>query len=196
MEAAFIVTSLLTCLTGLVLLRRLAKAARQVRLPIVGASAPDPIGLQAQALVLGAIDETLLPSGNASGLEEVEVQFREAQDPYRTVPELVRHIDKLGPSRRYADLMSLIKMVYQLQDALQLPVEKATAALTILAERLRATDTAPRPVAKVEFVPIGTLLDTGRMIYVNSGTHVRQPFGVVVYDADAKVIGKAKVMCQ
>jgi hypothetical protein len=194
MSSLFVAAAVVICVASLELVRRLIHASRQIELPCESGSSQDLVVLNAKQMMQCWIDESLLENAGAEGLASVEIRYREIRDLYRTVPELFQRIALISRSADYGDLVDLAKMIYQLQDALQSPTERTIPALTVLSERMKASK-SPRPIGKVVFVRPGELLDTDRMMYLNSGTHVRQPLGVIVFDADGKVMSKAKVLC-
>jgi hypothetical protein len=50
------------------------------------------------------------------------------------------------------------------------------------------------PVARVETIERGALVDRATMRPLGTGGTVRQPLGVIAYDADDRVVAKAKVV--
>jgi hypothetical protein len=142
-----------------------------------------------------SIDASLLADAGPGGLADIEVRAREPRDPYRSVTELIDWLAHESASTGYAEISGLIKGVYQLGHALRAPEAELADCLAPLLARLRAANVGGSPVARVECIRRGAMLDPGTMAPLNYGARVSQPLGVLVYDAGGKVLGKAKVLC-
>jgi len=53
----------------------------------------------------------------------------------------------------------------------------------------------PRPVGRIEPVAADALLDPSTMLYLTSGSRVRQPLSMAINDRDGKVMSKARLFC-
>ena len=120
----------------------------------------------------------------------VPVRHREATDPYRTVGELLDELARMSCTT-LVEHQRRIKALYQLQDALDLPETPLAAALV----ELRDARFMSRPIGSVETIRPGQLVDRRSMWPLTRGARVRQPLGVIVRDADGRVVSKAKVVC-
>lgn len=142
-----------------------------------------------------AVDASLAPEAGANGMAGLELRFREPQDPSRTVGELASRISAAKGAVELQSVVNLLKSLYQLQYTLQAPAEELNECLGVLSERLKSSSLSPRPVGRVEVISTGALLDRNRMMPLNNGTHVAQPFGAIIFDREGKVLSKAKVLC-
>jgi len=187
--------SLLTAVGAVVLLVRLASARATGRARLGKSSAPDDFPRRVLRLLEVSIDTGLLADAGPAGLADVEVRAREPQDPYRSAAELVDWLARESAGSGYAEASGLIKGVYQLGHALRAPEAEVADCLAPLLARLRRAKVGGSPVARVECVRRGAMLDLGTMASLNYGARVTQPLGVLVYDAGGKMLGKAKVLC-
>jgi hypothetical protein len=187
--------SVLSGVVAFVLLRRLASAARDARARLQSAKAPDDLPDRVLRLLRAGIDAGLLAGAGPGGLSEVEVRAREPHDPYRTVAALVDWLAREAPGKGYAEVSGIIKGVYQLGHTLRSPEGEVRRSLEPLVTRVKASSVGGSPIARVECVRPGAILDPGKMAPLNYGARVTQPLGVLVYDAGGKVLGKAKVLC-
>lgn len=79
--------------------------------------------------------------------------------------------------------------------SLELPASAVDALIAPQVKSLeRGTITGQR-VARVATVAPGDLVDHRTMRPLNMGSRVKQPLGVVLFDADQKVLSRAKVWC-
>jgi hypothetical protein len=187
--------SVLSGVVAFVLLRRLWIAARDGRDRLKPAATPDDFPDRVVRLLRNGLDASLLPGAGPGGLADVEVRAREPRDPYRTVAELVDWLARESPAKTYAEVNGIIKGVYQLGHSLRSPEDEVRHSLEPLIARVKACNVGGSPIARVEWVRPGTILDPGTMAPLNYGARVTQPLGVLVYDSAGKVLGKAKVLC-
>jgi hypothetical protein len=188
-------STVLSAAAALVLLLRLLNASRDGRARLGAAAGTDDFPRRVLHLVGVSIDSSLLPEAGAGGLADVAVRSRESQDPYRTVADLIDWLSRQSAATGYPEVCGLIKGVYQLANTLRAPQAEVRLCLEPLIARLRAAKVGGIPVARVECITPGTMLDPGTMAPLNYGARVSQPLGVLVYDAAGKVLGKAKVLC-
>jgi hypothetical protein len=188
-------SGVLTAAAALVLLLRLLSASRDGRARLGAATATDDFPDRVLRLVRISIDSSLLTEAGPGGLADVAVRSRESQDPYRTVADLTDWLARQSSATGYPEVCGLVKGVYQLANTLRAPQAEVRHCLEPLIARVRATKVGGIPVARVECITPGTMLDPGTMAPLNYGARVSQPLGVLVYDAGGKVIGKAKVLC-
>jgi hypothetical protein len=174
---------------------RLVRAAREARRALFGTRGRDPYIMALSAFVYCAIDTSLLRDVGQTGLAELELRFREHDDPYRNVMELLVFLGERARADSQPDLDSLVKATYQLSAALQYPLVALSPSLRVLIARLCQTTLAGVPVAKVQLVAPGDLVDTGTMIQLTYGARVSYPLGMIAYDAGGRVLSRAKVCC-
>jgi hypothetical protein len=184
MVALAVLLSFLLFAASTILLVRLRDAAR--------ATMP---GTALSAMVAEAIDERLLPDGRRGGLADVALPFREAHDEPCDPALLLAQVERAWRDPAAADAEALVKHLYQLQALLQLPGNALEQLLTPVLRHLTATTTMGRPIAHAATIARGALVDTTTMQPLNMGSRVAQPLGVVLYDAEGRVLRRAKVWC-
>ncbi|MEZ5582737.1 MAG: hypothetical protein R3F37_08205 [Candidatus Competibacteraceae bacterium] len=141
------------------------------------------------------LDKTLFGRTDGHGFSRLPVTFRESHDGYRTVEELLAFVATLTDPDHISQQEKLIKAIYQLQGALDLPDDTLQACLHPILEQLQHSTVLGRQVGSVEQVRRGDPADARSMWLLTRGTRVQQPLGVVVRDPDGKIINKAKVLC-
>jgi hypothetical protein len=187
--------SLCTAVIAFILLRRLFTASRDGRARIGAATCRDDFPSRIASLIHASLDESLLAEAGAGGLAEVEVRLREQRDPYRTAAELIDWLARESSQTAYTELCGIVKGVYQLGHALRASDAAVRDCLEPLLARLRAANSGGVAIARVECIQPGAILDPTTMAPLNYGARVKQPLGVLAYDAAGKVLGKAKVLC-
>lgn len=180
---------------ALFLLSRLRRLNRAVAVISQAPGASDGLPQEVTRLVLRAIDDSLLPQAGQAGLADIEIHFREFQDPYRNLDELLNQVAKTVNGKELGDVNQFIKNLFQIQSSLGIPFSELNTGLRILEARLTASAGSGKSIARIEIVLPGALLDTKKMMAINNGTHVKQPLGVVAVDRDGKILNKAKVIC-
>ena len=173
------------------LLIRLYAASRRLRAVLHQLGVPSAT---ARALT-DHLDLILLSRGDHRGLLHHEIPAREPHDPYRTVDELLRCLETQAEHQELAGREKLIKGLYQLQDALDLPDALLRDCLKPLLQALETASFMGRPVGRVELINPGDPVNADTMWPLSRGTRVRQPLGLIVWDADGRLISKAKVFC-
>jgi hypothetical protein len=187
--------AVLTSTLALVLLKRLWAARLDGWSRLRGAPARDDLPRRVRRLLAASVDASLLAEAGPGGLADVEVRSREVRDPYKTAGELIDWLAKEAGGTGYAEVSGVIKAVYQLGYTLGAQEGDVHRCLEPLLARLQACKVGTTPIARVECVRSGALMDTRTMASLNYGARVTQPLGAVVYDAAGKVLGKAKVLC-
>ena len=187
--------SALTAIVAFVLLYRLQFASRDGSARLGAAATRDDFPIRVRRMIRISLDAGLLSEAGPGGLADVEVRSREQRDPYRTVAELIDWLARQAAGTTYPEISGIIKGVYQLGNALRAPDGAVRDCLEPLIARVKAANVGGSPVARVECVRQGAMLDPGTMAPLNYGARVTQPLGVLVYDSDGKVLGKAKVLC-
>ena len=179
-------------LISLSLLLRLWAAGRNLRMRTTA-----PLGLprNTACALRDHLDEILLSSADRRGLAFLTVPARELHDPYRTVDELLIYLGTLVNDKGLPEREKLIKGLYQLQDAVELPDALTEACLAPMLDEIRRSQFMGKPVGRVDRVRRGELVNPAIMWPLSNGTRVRQPLGMVVRDNDGRVISKAKVLC-
>jgi hypothetical protein len=187
--------SVLTAVLAWILLRRLWAASQDGQARLQTAVAPDDFPHRVLQLVGVGLDTGLLADAGSGGLADVAVRSRESLDRYQSVGQLLDWLAREAPAKAYPELTGLIKGVYQLGHSLRSEESAVHHCQQPLLARLLACNVGGSPVARVECVRPGTMLDPRTMASLNYGARVVQPLGVIVYDASGKVLGKAKVLC-
>ncbi|MEE4378092.1 MAG: hypothetical protein V2J55_11365 [Candidatus Competibacteraceae bacterium] len=141
------------------------------------------------------LDKNLFARADSRGFSRVLVTCRETHDGYRNVEELLAFVATLTDQDQISQQEKLIKAIYQLQDALNLPDKTLQACLHPILEQLQHSTVLGRQVGAVEQVRRGDPADARSMWLLTRGTRVQQPLGVVVRDPEGKIINKAKVLC-
>jgi hypothetical protein len=180
----------LVCSLALVLLARLQKASSTVwRLkPSAGNATPFEIAIG--RFLAEAIDGSMLDQSGSRGLAEVDVRFKEAHDRFGNVKQLVQTILDSAEDNKTQNLVQLIKYLYQLQYSLGVTIANVHECLNVIIGRLIG-----QSGTQIKLVQEGELVDMTMMFPLNSGSRVRQPLGIVIYDPDGRVVNKAKVLC-
>lgn len=142
-----------------------------------------------------AVAANLLPAASRPGLAALPVRYRDHNDKFTTVGDLMREMAAKCGSQSYGDLARLVRLFYQLEYSLDAGPELGERVLGVLQRCLEAND-GTRKVGHIERVKRGQRCDTQTMTPVRSGSHVEQPLGFIVYSPDKKVIGKAEVLCR
>lgn len=140
------------------------------------------------------VDDTLLPAANGKGLRELELRYREHQDPYRTVGELLDDLARKALSGPTLPVDALVKGTYQAGYTLGIPLPRLDPVLAVLIEAAKAAPSS-RPIARVATVAPGDLVEARTMVAVNFGPRVLYPLGVICYDAKDQVLSRARVIC-
>ena len=185
--AAMLCAAVATTACALLLTRRLA--ALEAEAATLAAEAPE-----LQAVLMGHVDETLAGDADQRGWASLRVAATERHDPYRDAASLVRFLAEPLPGE-VRGLEARVKATYQLAATLDLDdadVERLLAEPLGLLAQQRFLD---NPVAEVERVRAGDLVDRKTMWPLTTGARVRQPLGVVLRDADGNVLSRAKVLC-
>jgi hypothetical protein len=175
---------------------RITRARGEVAAALVS---PPPEGGDLAGAVSGHvrahIDDTLLPVAGYGGLAALRVEPREHHDPYRSVADLLAWIGQSSSPGSLEHHAARIKAVHQLHHSLDLPDAALDSLLEPLLIDLRAVRFMDRPVARIDRIRPGDLVDRATTWPLNNGARIRHPLGVVVRDAEGRVISKAKAIC-
>ena len=126
---------------------------------------------------------------------QLELAYREHQDPYQNLAELLRWIAENAATEKQAQLEEIIKAIGQLGYTLHLPAPALEACLHPFAGRLRRTLSQGKGEVMIVYVHPGELIETSRMMPLGFGSRVQYPLGVIVQDATGRVLSKARVLC-
>ncbi|MEW6741937.1 MAG: hypothetical protein AB1486_04180 [Planctomycetota bacterium] len=189
--AALIVISFLLFSASLHLWARLAQVSSEVRTGKEYAGIPGGV----REAIAEVIDEGLLPAANGWGLKSLAVEYREAHDRFSTVAQLLSLVASEVKEITPTEAQDLAKHLYQLQQTLGIPVARMNLVLQHLLAPLDGASYLGRPISRVVTMAPGTLVDRQTMWPLSSGTRVIQPLGVILFDADDRVISRAKVLC-
>lgn len=138
---------------------------------------------------------SLLPGALRNGLASLPVRWREEQDPYQNIDELLRALPRMAHGASLSEREALIKALYQLQASLDLDESQLDQLLEPSLAGLKGLRIGDRCVESVRRVRPGDHVDSESMWPLNPGSRVQQPLGVVLRDGAHKVIGLAKVAC-
>jgi len=142
-----------------------------------------------------AVAVDLLPSATRPGIAMLPVRYRDHNDKFTTVGDLMKEMAAKSGSQSYGDLTRLVRLFYQLEYSLDASPELGERVLGLLERRLEEND-GTRKVGQIERVKRGQRCDTQTMTPVRSGSHVEQPLGFIVYSPEKRVMGKAEVLCR
>src|SRR5258708_30147898 len=92
-SAGVSLSSMLLAAVAVVLFRRVDGACKQSRRTLVEGVSASPYPEALAQCVQRVLDDSLLLSSGAGGLQDRELRFREHQDSYRTVAELLADIN-------------------------------------------------------------------------------------------------------
>jgi hypothetical protein len=175
---------------AVLLWRRVNGACTQARQTLTQGGPATPYLSALAKCVERSLDDTL--AGGANGLQGIDVLHREHQDPYRTVAELLADVAQKARAPAIP-FDALIKATYQLSSALSIPLDRIEPCLVLLIEAMQTA--SARPIVRVQRIAPGDLVDTKTMVPLNYGPRVAYPLGVTTFDADGKVLSKARVIC-
>src|SRR5689334_2885483 len=129
---AFVASSSLLAVVAAWLWRRINGACAEARRAL-GAGGPSTPYLDALArCVEHAVDHSLLADAGAGGLRGVELRYREHQDPYRSVADLLADIGRQARGEGEGRFDGLIKVTYQLSYTLGIPLGRLGPCLDLL----------------------------------------------------------------
>jgi hypothetical protein len=141
-----------------------------------------------------AVQSDLLAAASSRGIGSIPVRYRNHQDRFRTVGELMSEMAAKSGSRSYADLVRMVRWFYQLDYSLVASSQQRDRVLMLLERLLQANGT--QGIGRIERVKSGQRNDPQIMMPVSNGTHVEQPFGFVVYSKDGGLMSRAEVLCR
>ena len=179
---------------ALMLASRIGAAQQRVRTLVFSDQEGEALPLA--DVVCAHVDATIVGNVDHAGLSAVPIPFRESQDPYRTVDDLLAWLVRQEPTTTLKDHERRVRAVYHLAAALALPPHATQRILSPVIDDLRAARYMDRPVGDVSLVTRNALVDRRTMWPMTAGTRVRQPLGVVVKDTEGTVVSKARVACQ
>jgi hypothetical protein len=160
-----------------VLGERLAAAEREASSACAGSN--DTLAILLREYCRGVVAGDMLAATTGLGFMETRVRYRDHNDRFTTVGELLRTMEpKLGSSS-YSDILQLVRLFYQLDYTLGPAPERCGGILNEFERRLIAND-GTRDVGRVERLARGQRCDPQKMTLVRSGSHVDQPLGFVV----------------
>lgn len=143
--------------------------------------------------VQDALDESLLVE--PPGLVSLLLRFREHQDPYTNLAEILVDIAQRARTGQDGQYEALIKATYQVGYTLNIPLTRLDRCLDELVKGLQSVK-ASRPIVFVQRISPGELVDARTMVPLNYGSHhVVYPMGVVAFDAEGKVVSRARILC-
>lgn len=174
-----------------VLGQRIAAAEREAAGACAGSN--DALAGMLREYCRGVIAAGLLAAATAPGFTKTRVRYRDHNERFTTVGELLQAMEpKLGSSS-YADILQLVRLFYQLDYTLGPAPDRYGCILTELERRLVANN-GSRDVGRVERLARGQRCDPQKMTLLRSGSHVEQPLGFVVYSPDGEVMNRAEVL--
>lgn len=192
-----LVTAILSGLSGFllyVLERRISATEDEVAKAWNGHVETD-LGRTLRNYCQSAIAVDLLPTATCLDLGSMPVRYRDHNDKFMNVSELLNEMASKCGSQSYSDLARLVRLFYQLEYSLDASPELGAIVLGLLERQLEAND-GTKKIGRIERVKRGQRCDVQTMTPVRSGSHVEQPLGFIVYSPEKKVIGKAEVLCR
>jgi len=186
-----ILLSCLACSLALVLFARLQKAGSMVSISRSGTGTATQFEIALRRFMAKAIDSNMLDQSGSRGLADLDVRYKEAHDSFGNVEQLLQAILDSAQDNKMQNQVQLSKYLYQLQYSLAVPISGVQECLNVIIGRLMSGQAG----IQVKLVQEGELVDMKMMFPLNSGSRVRQPLGIVIYDPEGKVVNKAKVLC-
>lgn len=171
--------------------QRIAVAESEAAGACAGSS--DALARMLREYCRSAIAADLLAAATAPGFTKTRVRYRDHNDRFMTVGELLQTIEPRLGNSTYADILQLVRLFYQLDYTLGPAPARCGSVLAELERRLVAND-GSRAIGRVERLTRGQRCDPQTMTLVRSGSHVEQPLGFVVYSPDGKVMNRAEVL--
>jgi hypothetical protein len=191
--ALIFLTWLLVTATALVYLWRLAAARRKVRRLLLQVPRHPFLTSLARCLARG-IDEDLLVGAGARSLGTLKLRYREHQDPYHNLEELLQEVGRLTRSEGNVPFEALLKATYQLSYTLDIPLNRLDPCLDLLIDAMKQHPW-PSPFAKAQRIAPGDPVDLRTMLPLNFGSRVAYPLGLTIYDQQGKVLSRGRVIC-
>jgi len=206
MMALILLTWLLLTATALVYVGRLAAAKRKARRLLLQAPR-HPFLTALYRCLARAIGDNLLVNGGALGLGALKLRYREHQDRYHTLEQLLQEVCQLtrGPSPLSplpvgegkgvrVPFEALVKATYQLSYTLDIPLDRLNPCLDLLIDAMKQ-QSLPRPMGKAQKIAPGDVVDSRTMLPLNFGPRVAYPLGLTICDQEGKVLSRARVIC-
>lgn len=192
--ASIFLTWLLLTATALLYVWRLAAARRTARRLLLQTPRHPFLALLARC-VARAIDDNLLINGGARGLGALKLRYREHQDRYHSLEELLREICQLARGGGNVPFEALIKATYQLSYTLDIPLDRLNPCLDLVIDAIKKQQPLPRPIARAQKIAPGDQVDSRTMLPLNFGPRVAYPLGLTLYDPEGKVLSRGRVIC-
>lgn len=170
---------------------RIATAEREAAAACGGAS--DALAGMLRNYCREAVGANLLGAATGPGFAKTRVRYRDHNDRFTTVGELLQAMEPKLSSSSYPDVAQVVRLFYQLDYSLGPSPERCGRILEELGRRMVAND-GSRTIGRVERVSPGQRCDPQTMTLIRSGSHVEQPLGFVVFSPDGKVVSRAEVL--
>jgi hypothetical protein len=153
------------------------------------------LSISLKYLLLNALDEDIFPVIDSKGLKGIELKYRDKTDAYHNLDDLLQWLVRFPKPEKLNQSDELIKALYQLQYTLSLSTNSMNTIINTVSSDLQDMKVLSDTIAKVKIVNIGEIVDRKTMIPLTYGSRVQQPLGVICFNAQGKVLSKAKVLC-
>ena len=176
------------------LCRRIELIEKEIEVFTCKSSDPN-LGVAFRKYFNSAILAELAPTATCQGLSSIPVRYRDQQDGFRSIGDLIYEIGSKSDSNTFMDSIELIKMFYKLEYSLPAQAELCDEMIGLLQHRLM-NNSRSRVIGSIERIDRGRRCDTQVMNPVRSGSHVEQPLGFAIYTSENKIMHKAEVICR
>ena len=147
-------------------------------------------------LIVFCIGQNLFSKSEASVFSKIEVRFRENHSQYRNLNDIINLLNiTLDLPLNFEGQLKIYELFSQIQNCFMLPTSLVNNCLNLLSNRFLGLSCNGNIIENVEFIQHGCLLNTSKMIFLTSGTHVQMALGPIFYDSSGVVIKKATVFC-
>lgn len=146
-------------------------------------------------LILNSLDENIFPIINSDGLKGIDLKYQDKTDSYHNLDDLIKWLARFKKLETINQSDELIKALYQLQYTLLLSTSSINRAINVIMLDLQDMKVLTDTISTIKIINAGELVDRNTMIPLTYGSRVQQPLGVICFNANGKVINKAKVLC-
>lgn len=143
----------------------------------------------------GPLGEALLRALGSSASSGEDTVWSLGEATSQDLGPVLTALDDRPRARTLAEAEEEAEQVLRLLQPLDLAPATEDEVLAPLLEHFRSLTFLDRPIATVERVRPGELVDRQRMVTLTPGTHVRRALGFVLKTADGRVVSRAKVSC-
>ena len=139
--------------------------------------------------------DNIIPASDLdnSGIEALELRYREPLDPYETLAQLLAYLAQKGVPDKSFPADAFIKATYQIGYTLDIPLPLLNECIQIAIDEMKRDSGAS--IGKIREIMPGEMADGQTMIPLIPGQRVLYPLGVITYSRDNKIISRGKVLC-